>query len=157
MTELCAARVREYLMTNGIGYEIHEHAETFTAQALAAAEHVPGRHVAKVVMLRLGHDLAMSVLRAPDHVSIGKARIIFGREDVQIASELDFQETFPDCELGTAPPFGHLYGLPTYVDERLLVSDDIICAAGSHTKSMQMTTDDWYKVVEPITVDIAAD
>jgi Ala-tRNA(Pro) deacylase len=156
MTELCAARVREYLMTHGIGYEIHEHAAAYTAQELAAAEHVPGRQVAKVVMLRVGDDLAMAVLRAPDHVSIGKARIVFGREDVRIASELDFQETFPDCELGTAPPFGHLYGLLTYVDERLLEANDIICAAGSHTTSMQLATDDWYKLVEPITVDIAA-
>ena len=54
MTELCAARVREYLMTHGIGYEIHEHAETYTAQELASVEHIPGRQVAKVVMLRIG-------------------------------------------------------------------------------------------------------
>jgi len=156
MTELCAARVREYLMTHGIGYEIHEHAETYTAQELASVEHVPGRQVAKVVMLRIGPDLAMSVLRAPDHVSIGKARIVFGREDIRIASELDFLEAFPDCALGTVPPFGNLYGLPTYVDERLLEAEDIICPAGSHTLSMQLSTNDWYKLVEPTTVDIAA-
>ncbi len=157
MTELCAARVREYLMTHGIGYEIHDHAAAFTAQELAAAEHVPGRQVAKVVMLRVGDDLVMAVLRAPDHVSIGKARTVFGRDDVHIATELDFQETFPDCELGAVPPFGHLYGLLTYVDERLLDTDDLICPAGSHELSMQLATNDWYKIVEPITVDIASD
>lgn len=156
MTDLCAARVREYLMSHGIGYEIHEHPQAFTAQELAAAEHVPGRQVAKVVMLRVGDDLVMSVLRAPDHISISKARVVFGRDDVRIASELDFQESFPDCELGAVPPFGHLYGLLTYVDERLLDSDDLLCAAGSHTVSMKLATNDWYKTVEPITVDIAS-
>ena len=156
MTELCAARVREYLMTHGIGYEIHEHAETYTAQELASVEHVPGRQVAKVVMLRIGTELAMAVLRAPDHVSIGKAQIVFGTDEVRIASELDFLEAFPDCALGTVPPFGNLYGMATYVDERLLEADDIICAAGSRTLSMQLATNDWYKLVEPATVDIAA-
>ena len=156
MSELCAARVREYLMTHGVGYEIRDHAEAFTAQELAAAEHVPGRHVAKVVMLRVGDDLVMSVVRAPDHVSISKARTVFGRDDIHTATELDFQESFPDCELGAVPPFGHLYGMRTYVDERLLDTDELICAAGSHHQSMHMATGDWYKLVEPVTVDIAA-
>jgi Ala-tRNA(Pro) deacylase len=144
-------------MSHGIPYTIHEHAEAFTAQELAAAEHVPGRQVAKVVMLRVGDDLVMTVLRAPDHVSISKARIVFGRDDVHIATELDFQETFPDCELGAVPPFGHLYSVLTYVDERLLDTEDVICAAGSHTHSMQLSTNDWYKIVEPITVDVASE
>jgi Ala-tRNA(Pro) deacylase len=156
MSELCAARVREYLMTHGIGYEIHDHVEAFTAQELAAAEHIPGRLVAKVVMLRVGDDLVMSVVRAPDHVSISKARTVFGRDDIHIATELDFQESFPDCELGAVPPFGHLYGMRTYVDERLLDTDELVCAAGSHHQSMRVATGDWYKLVEPVTVDISA-
>jgi Ala-tRNA(Pro) deacylase len=157
MSRLTAAhRVREHLISHGVGYEIHEHPETYTAQELAATEHVPGRRVAKPVILAADGSLVMAVLAAPDHVSLTKARQELGCEEVRIAGELEFGSVFSDCELGAEPPFGTLYGIPTYVDERLLAAEEILFSGGDHTHSIRISTTDYMEMSDAIRVDIAA-
>ena len=150
MTELqCAQRVREHLVTRGIAYDITEHAKTFTAQALAEAEHVSGRKVAKPVILMVEGNLLMTVLAAVDHVSMTRARDEFGTADVRLATEGEFGGVFGDCELGAEPPFGMLYGLPTYIDEHLLEADELIFSAGSHVHSMRIALNDYLVAAQP--------
>jgi Ala-tRNA(Pro) deacylase len=158
MAELkCAEQVRRYLAEQGIAYEVSEHRETFTAQEMAAAAHVPGARVAKVVMLMADGKLAMAVLAAPDHVSLTKARSALGAKEVRLATEAQFGAAFPDCDLGAAPPFGVVYGMPTYLDQRLLGADVIVFAAGSHRHSMHMTLAVYRQAAQPTTGDLAAD
>jgi Ala-tRNA(Pro) deacylase len=157
MSRLTAAhRVREHLISHGVGYEIHEHPETFTAQELAAVEHVPGRRVAKAVILSADGRLVMAVLAAPDHVSLTKAKQVLGCEDVRLAGELEFGPVFSDCELGAEPPFGTLYGMATYVDGRLLEAEEILFSGGDHTHSIRIATSDYLAILEPTEADLAA-
>ena len=157
MTEFkCPERVRNYLNERAVTFEITEHRETYTAQEMAAASHIPGARVAKVVMLMAGGKLAMAVLAAPDHVSLGRAREATGGKDVRLATEAEFGAAFPDCDLGAAPPFGGLYDLPTYLDRRLLNADYLVFAAGSHRHSMRMGLSDYLAAARPIEADLAA-
>ena len=157
MTEpKCAERVREYLMTHGIPYEVTEHRTTYTAQEMAAIEHVAGREVAKVVMLMADDDLVMAVIAAPDHISMGKARAALAGDDVRLATEAEFSPAFEDCEVGAAPPFGSLYGVPTVIDSRLLPAETIVFAAGSHTHTMHMVMQDYLQAATPREVEISA-
>ena len=48
-----------------------------------------------------------------------------------LQSQAEFAPVFPDCETGAMPPFGNLYGLPTYVDQHLAVEDYIVFEAGT--------------------------
>ena len=158
MTELkCAERVRRHLMESGISYELTEHREAFTAQEMAAALHVPGATVAKAVMLMVDGRLAMAVLAAPDHVGLTRARTALGAGEVRLATELEFAPTFPDCQLGAAPPFGGLYGVPTYLDRGLLAAESIVFAAGTHRHSMRLGLGDDREAARPIEADLAAD
>lgn len=157
MANLKAAhRVREHLVSRGVGYEVHEHPEAYTAQELAAVEHVPGRRVAKPVILSADDEMVMAVLAAPDHVSIGKARRALGCEEVRLAGELQFGPVFGDCELGAEPPFGRLYGMRTVVDERLLSCTELVCFGGDHTHSLCLAMGDYLDVVQPERADLAA-
>lgn len=157
MPRLTAAhRVREHLISHGVGYEIHEHSETYTAQELAAVEHVPGRRVAKAVILAADGRLVMAVLAAPDHVSLTKAKQALGCDDVRLAGELEFGSAFSDCELGAEPPFGSLYGMPTYVDTQLLAAEEILFAGGDHTHSIRIATSDYLAILDPTEADLAA-
>jgi Ala-tRNA(Pro) deacylase len=152
----CAERVREHLMSQGVAYELTEHAEVFTAQALAEAEQVPGRQVAKPVILMADGDLVMTVLAAPDHVSMTKVKAAIGKDDIRLAAEEEFGGVFGDCELGAEPPFGGLYGMALFVDERLVEAEEIVFNAGSHVHSMRMAMGDYLKTANPTRVDIAA-
>jgi Ala-tRNA(Pro) deacylase len=51
--------------------------------------------------------------------------------------------------IGAMPPFGNLYGLPTYVDENLAEQDYIVFEAGTHTDAIKMSYSDYEKIVKP--------
>jgi len=158
MSELkCAEKVRRHLTERGIAYEVTEHREAFTAQEKAAALREPGARVAKVVMLMADGELVMAVIAAPDHVSLSAARVALGRRDVRLATEDEFGAVFADCELGAAPPFGILYGVPTYLDRRLLAADTLVFAAGSHRHSMHLSLASYREAARPTEADLAAD
>src|SRR5258707_5697528 len=112
-----------YLNEKKVGYEILHHPEAFTAQTIAAAEHVKGRHHAKVVMVKSGGEHLMTVLPADSRVDLEKLEKLTGKS-TSLEREAEFKDLFPDCAPGTMPPFGDLYGVPTYVD-RKLTSEDI--------------------------------
>ena len=54
--------VIEYLDSKGVHYEMSQHRPTFTAQQMAAEEHVPGMNVAKPVLIRADGKYYLCVL-----------------------------------------------------------------------------------------------
>ena len=149
-------KLREYLDSNQVPYEVVSHRQAFTAQEVAAAEHIPGRELAKVVMLRGGKEFLMAVLPAPYRVDLKRAQAALGRADLALATEEEFAGLFPQCEPGAMPPFGNLYHLPVYVDESLTKDETIVFNAGSHTQTVRMKYLDFARMVQPKVVSLAA-
>ena len=142
-------KLREYLDANKIAYDVLEHSQAFTAQEIAAAQHVPGIEVAKVVMIRAGEKYLMAVLPAPYRVDLdqlGKAAKLGG---VRLATEEEFADLFPQCEAGAMPPFGNLYGLDVWVDEILAKDPEIFFNAGNHKQMVRMKYADFARSVRP--------
>jgi Ala-tRNA(Pro) deacylase len=75
-----------YLNDNKVAYEILHHPEAFTAQTIAEAEHIKGRHHAKVVMVKSGGQDLMAVLAADRRIDVEKLEKITGQA-VAIATE----------------------------------------------------------------------
>lgn len=143
-----ATKLKEYLDQHHIGYEICSHSEAYTAQEIAAAAHIPGRELAKTVIARKGKEFLMIVLPAPCNVDFKALSQELG-EKVQLASEREFQDLFPDCELGAMPPFGNLYNLPVYVDATLREDKQIDFNAGSHREIIRLRFEDFERLVQP--------
>ena len=151
----CKERLETYLREQGVSYQTQHHAEAFTAQEIAALEHVPGRILAKVVMVVADGKLAMLVVPAPDHVDLVKAAEALGAKEARLAEEGEFASAFPDCEVGAMPPFGNLYDVPVYVDEALTQEPAIVFNAGTHTDTMSLAYQDFARLVRPEVVDLA--
>jgi Ala-tRNA(Pro) deacylase len=66
-----------------------------------------------------------------------------------VESEAEFKDLFPDCAPGTMPPFGDLYGVPTYVDRKLTDEDYIVFEAGTHTDAIRLTYSDYERAANP--------
>jgi len=142
------------LVQNKVQYEILHHSEAVTAQRIAQAEHIKGRHQAKVVMLKSGDHHLMVVLPADHHIDLEKIEKAIGKP-VSLGKENDFKSVFPDIAIGAMPPFGNLYGLPTYVDTHLAEQDYIVFEAGTHTEAIKMSYNDYEKIVRPKVFDLA--
>jgi Ala-tRNA(Pro) deacylase len=147
-------RLISYLNEKKIRYDIVHHPEAFTAQTIAAAEHVKGRHHAKVVMVKSENDHLMTVLSSNGRVDLEKLERAVGRP-VTLEPEPEFKSLFPDCAPGTMPPFGNLYGLPTYVDRALTKEDFIVFEAGTHTDAIRLQYKDYERAVNPFVEDFA--
>ena len=142
------------LEENKARYERLKHTEAVTAQRLAQAEHVKGRHQAKVVILKAGSEYLMAVIPADHQIDLQKVSRLSGKA-VSLAAENEFKSLFPDCAIGAMPPFGNLYGLPTYVDRHLAEQDYIVFEAGTHTDAIKMNYRDYEKIVKPKIEDLA--
>jgi len=147
-------RLIDCLNENEIRYETLKHTEAVTAQRIAQAEHVKGRHHAKVVMIKAGDQHVMAVLPADHQVDLQALKKILGKS-VSLDPENEFKSLFPDCATGAMPPFGNLYDVPTYIDQRLAQQDYIVFEAGTHTDAIKISYHDYQKIVKPRVEDLA--
>jgi Ala-tRNA(Pro) deacylase len=144
-----AKKVKEFLDRRGTKYVTIWHSPAFTAQEVAESAHVSGREFAKTVIVNLEGRLAMVVLPASKHLVLSDLREMLDAPHVRLASESEFKAVFPDCEVGAMPPFGNLYGLPTYVAASLAEQPEIAFNAGSHTEAFLMDYQDYAEAVQP--------
>ncbi len=144
-----------FLQENGVHFETIRHPPAYTAQEIAAAEHVPGRFLAKVVMVVADGRLVMTVLPATHRLDLGKLKEALKANEVRLAREEEFIGLFPDCEVGAMSPFGNLYGVPTYVDKSLAEDPEIYFLAGTHQESIKISSADYARLAQPILADFA--
>jgi len=149
-------KLKQFLDTSGVRYEPIEHRIAFTAQELAAAEHVPGREHAKVAIVRVPTGFFMAVLPAPRKVDLAKFAAAVHEKEARLASEDEFERMFPQCETGAMPPFGNLFGLPVIVDRALEDDKNIAFQAGTHSESVRRKYADFKRLARPQVADIAA-
>ena len=148
-------KLRKFLEDNHVKFVTISHSPAFTAQEIAAAAHVPGRELAKTVMVKLDGRLAMAVLPAPDKVSPKRLREVTGATDVALAAEEEFASVFPNCELGAMPPFGNLWDMDVFVDRTLREDEQIAFNAGSHTELVKLAYADFERLVSPVAADLS--
>lgn len=142
-------KLKDFLDANHVVYEVRSHQRAFTAQEVAAAQHVRGREVAKVVILRAGDEYVMAVLPAPYHVGIARLGEGTGKHDLRLATEAELGRLFPGCEPGAMPPFGNLYGVPVWVDRSLTQDEEIFFNAGNHEQTVHLSYGDFARLVQP--------
>jgi len=151
----CKERLEAYLRENGVPFEVMTHAQAYTMQEVAAALHVPGMQVAKVVMVKADGKVVMLVVPAPCRLNFAKVRELLGAKDVSLAKEEQFADLFPDCMTGAMPPFGNLYDLPVYVDKASADEANIVFRVGTHRHMMKLAYDDYSRLAQPTVGDFA--
>jgi len=143
------SRVKDFLDNQKVSYTHHVHRTAYTAQEVAAEEHIPGKMMAKTVVVKSGNQLAMVVIPASARLDLEALRSLVGNKEARLASELEFTGAFPDCDVGAMPPFGNLYGVPVYVDAALTEDEEIAFNAGTHQDSIHMKYADFARLVKP--------
>lgn len=146
---MLSPRLHNLLDEHHAPFETVVHARTLTAHETAAASHARQQQFAKTVMLKVDGKLSMMVMPAAYRIDLTRLSRALGGPEVELASESEFKDAFPDCEVGAMPPFGHLYGMPVYVDSRLAQQDEIVFNAGSHTDAVRMSYEEFEKLAQP--------
>jgi len=144
-----AKKLKEFLDNQNIEYVSIYHAAASTSQRIAATSHIPGKELAKTVMVKVDGKMAMAVLPASHNINFDLLKKMAKAEKVELTGELAFVNLFPDCEVGAMPPFGNIYGMDVYVAEILAEDEEIAFNAGTHTELIRMAYRDFINVVKP--------
>lgn len=142
-------RLQEYLDSHHVHYEVLGHQEAYTAPEIAHTLHVSGKMLAKVVMIKADERFVMAVLPSNWKIDFDRLKEALRSSRVQLATEDEFKGLFPDCELGTMPPFGNLYGVEVYVDQFLTEDEEIVFQAGTHLGAVKLRYQDFANLVHP--------
>jgi Ala-tRNA(Pro) deacylase len=141
--------ISEFLDGKQIWYQHCTHSPAYTAQGTAHAQHISGKELAKVVMIKADVQLLMAVVPANCRVDLTKLGTLLHSNTIHAASEDEFKDIFPDCELGAMPPLGNLYHLDVWMDETFHSHSGIIFNAGTHAETIQMSFADFERLVQP--------
>lgn len=142
-------KLKKFLDDHNIKYVAIKHSVAYTAQEVASTVGISGKELAKTVIVTMDGRLAMAVLPASYRVDFGLLKNLTGAKTLDLASEDDFKDVFPDCDVGAMPPFGNLYGVPVYVAESLAEDEEIAFNACTHTELIKMSYKDFETLVQP--------
>lgn len=143
-------KLKNYLDEQNVKYISITHSQAYTAQETAQSAHIPGKEMAKTVILKINDQMVMVVLPASEKVDLDLVRGATNAESVQLADEREFEKLFTNCEIGAMPPFGNLYDMPVYVEESLGENENIAFNAGSHTELIKLLFEDFERLVQPV-------
>ncbi|MFT7129642.1 MAG: Ala-tRNA(Pro) deacylase [Gammaproteobacteria bacterium] len=146
----------EYLDRRKADYTLHSHLKAYTAPEIAEQCHVAGNTFAKVVMVKVDGVLAMVVLPAHFQVDLDELTMSLGVSCITLACEREFAHRFPRCEIGAMPPFGHLYGLDTYMIPVFENQRKITFNAGTHSEIIRMSMYEYLRFAYVTEVDKCA-
>ncbi len=142
------ARLKSHLDEAHVSYIPVPHVPTSGSQYSAMVLHVPGKDVAKTIVLHAGKRKLLAVLPASYHIDLKKLAGIVG-SPVELLEERQYSRFFPDCEPGAVPPFGELYHLPVFLEKSLAGDPEIIFNAGTHTDAIRMSNADFLRLAKP--------
>lgn len=131
-------RLKTFLQSSKASYTTAKHPVVYTAQEIAAAQHVSGKSLAKCVLVKTDKGPVLAVLPATVLIDFKKLKTAVGAKSLSLAKEADIKERFPDVEVGAMSPFGNLYAVPVVVDRSLSERDEIVFNGGTHTDTIKM-------------------
>ena len=148
-------KLKAFLDKNQIHFVSITHSRAYTTQMIARSAHIHAKELAKTVIVNIDDKLAMAVLPASDSVDLELLKHSTGAQEVRLATEGEFQNAFPDCEVGAMPPFGNLYDMEVFVSPRLAEDEQIAFNAGTHTELVQLAYTDFAELVAPAVVKLS--
>jgi Ala-tRNA(Pro) deacylase len=141
-------RVPEFLATQDVPFETLVHPPAFTAQKRARFLHLPGREVAKVVLLHGPGGYVLAVVPATRRVDPDRLAATLGGP-VRLADDNEIARVFHDCEWGVVPPFGTLYGLPVLIDDSISPDTLMVFETTTHAEAVRMLCRDFERLERP--------
>jgi Ala-tRNA(Pro) deacylase len=142
-----ALTLQEYLDDNHVPYDVMRHKRTHCAYDTVRASHVPGDRVAKAVVLTREGGFVVAVVPATARVRLDVIESAL-RCPVDLATEDEICELFPDCDLGAIPALVDAYAVDAFIDESFDKQPDIYLEGGDHRSHVHMTGETFRSIMK---------
>ncbi len=142
-------KVIRFLDKNKIKYEIVNHRTVYTAYDKAATLRVKPNIIGKTLVLKANSDLIIVLVSGNKNLDKNKLKKLVNdwrkEQGLKPAKNTDFiseklmKNKFKGIKLGSIPPFGNLYKLPTFIDRGLLKEKNIFVNSGIYKASFKIS------------------
>ena len=144
-----ALTLQQYLDDKHIDYDVLKHKRTLSAEGTAHASHVPGDRLAKGVVLTREGGFVVAVIPASAKVRLDVIERML-HCPVQLASEEEISELFPDCDAGAVPPIGEAYAVEAFVDDSLDKQPDVYLEGGDHRSLIHISGEEFRVLMKDV-------
>ena len=141
-------RLSQRLGSQSIGFDVLRHAPVFTSEQAAEVRGTPLASGAKALICKADEQFLMIVLPANLKLASKAVRKAVGIKSLRFASKEEVEQ-LTGLAPGSIPPFGSLFDLVTWCDERLAEHPRINFNAGDHAISISMTYADYVLAEQP--------
>lgn len=145
-----------------IKYEPIEHKIVYTAYDKAKTLKVPEKTVGKTLVMKINGNFALVLIpanRILDKVKFKKVASDWSKKtkqksikEISFATEAWMKKNLKGVKVGAIPPFGNLWGLPTFLDKSLLGNSKIIINAGDYNYSIKISPASFKKLIPDLVI-----
>jgi Ala-tRNA(Pro) deacylase len=148
MNEAVFDRVEKLLKSQNLPFSAARHKPVYTSEEAAAVRGVPLSTGAKALICKGEDRFVMFVIPADRKLDGKQVRRMCGWRKLRFANREEVL-TLTGLTPGSIPPFGSLFGLPTFCDQKLGENKTINFNAGDHTISVSMRYADYFEAEKP--------
>jgi Ala-tRNA(Pro) deacylase len=156
MSSTVFERLQAKLTAAGIAFDVSHHEPVFTSEEAARVRGATLASGAKALVCKIDDQFVMIVLPADCKLDGKRVRKSAGVKSLRFASAEEVDQ-LTGLKPGSIPPFGSLFSLPTWCDQRLKEQTRINFNAGDHAISINMSLADYERVESPRPGDFASD
>lgn len=145
-------KVINFLDKNKVKYDIVEHRTVYTAYDKAATLKVPEKTIGKTIVLSLDKNKAIALIPTNKNLDKKKFKKISKAKKIDFTKELWMKRNLKAMRIGSVPPFGSLWNLPTFIDKGLLQNKKIIVSSGDYNHSLKINSSSFKKIIQDLIV-----
>ena len=142
-----ATTVGDALAFEEIDFRILRHTPVPSGPEAASEAGIAPERLARAVLLKDPHGYVLTVIPATHELDLEVLRSELHRR-LTLAEDEDLDELFCDCAVGSVPPIGPWYRVPTVVDVSLKTQPDIFFEAGDHQSLVHVTETSFERLLE---------
>jgi Ala-tRNA(Pro) deacylase len=148
----------DFLRGRSIWFESLLHSPASSSTRRAHNVHIPGRRVAKTVLVKAGDRFVVVVLPSTMKIDLVRLGAVMGlpAADLRLATGDELLGIFTDCEPGVVPPFGGLYDLATVFDASLVEVGELVFGGNTRHEGLRMHSRDYVAIEQPLIGAFAA-
>lgn len=141
-------KIASLLRGRGMWFETFEHEAVRTSEEAAAIRpNYTPKQGTKALIVRVKENgekkFVMVVVPGNARFDPKKLKKHFGLSDIRFATEEEIAKITDGVLPGGVPPFGNLFNLPVYCDEKVFTNEKIIFNAGDRSFSIGMYAKDF--------------
>ncbi|MCL4200054.1 aspartate--tRNA ligase [Patescibacteria group bacterium] len=131
-----------------LAFEPYEHEAVHTSEDAAKIRNTPLHEGAKALVLYADEKPVMVVVPGNRKLDMKAFKSLYHIRDLRMATPAQVEEV-TGVTIGAVPPFGHIFGIPAYMDAAFKENSHVSFNAGLHTHSIRMSEKDYEKMAKP--------